>query len=254
MARKPERQLGFDPYTAQAGDACSELDCESTTAFPCQYVDRRGRACDTSWCTIHRRVVEGRVYCPRHAGIVGAVGSDSSSMRPDLESRCASLVNWIANAIDGDVKQILETLPDRREDERMLVEPVRLVFGVHAHERRWERGWKLLDHVAVTTRVTLEVSEHADTEVRVRINGNDVVTVVPPWIEHRQRSEWLAPLEDRLERSYFDQYLVARIREGVLASRHRDTQLVVPRMPDAAAPPAGPPPAERPSEPPAAAE
>jgi hypothetical protein len=174
-------------------------------------------------------VVDERLYCPRHGGTVRALGAALNSSKP--ETRCAALVDWISRSVDLDFRDLLLELPGRRSDERYVAEPVHLVFGTtHGRERRWTRAWKLIDNTAVTTVLALEVDEDRDTEVQLRVNGEEVVCAVPPWIQHRQRGEQLTHLEDRLERSHFDQFLVATAREALLAARRREEELRPPRL------------------------
>ena len=83
-----------------AGDQrCTQPGCGRTTGLACEYVDRRGHDCRTSWCPDHRLVIDGRVYCRRHAGVVSALPVGyvgHTAPMPDLETRAPSLVRWVS--------------------------------------------------------------------------------------------------------------------------------------------------------------
>src|SRR5207248_3146565 len=89
---------------------CTAASCTATDATACAYIDRRQRPCSTAWCAEHVVIVDGLTLCRRHAGVVRAIGTASDRLQslPDLENRAPSLVNWVAEEVDADVRGILE--------------------------------------------------------------------------------------------------------------------------------------------------
>src|SRR5579864_7291167 len=95
---------------ARLGDLpCNEVGCTAQTGIACEYVDRRDRACRTAWCPAHRMVVDERIYCRRHAGVVSSLPTDAAQSMPlpDLENRAPSLVGWMSRQIDAEVWRIM---------------------------------------------------------------------------------------------------------------------------------------------------
>lgn len=166
---------------------CTEKRCRERTGMGCEYVDRRNRNCMTAWCPEHRIVMDGKVYCRRHAGVVGALtltwGGPMPPL-PDLENRAPSLANWVARDVDAGVRRLLLGWLDGHGGQ-LISEPVHLVFGGEEGQRRWERGWKVVAHQRSALDVRLGVAEAADTEVVVLVDGEILGQLVPPWIAHR---------------------------------------------------------------------
>jgi hypothetical protein len=199
---------------------CSEQGCANETGVRCTFIDRRGRKCSTFWCPEHRASAEGSVYCRRHAGVILALSASSATGSvPDLANRSPSLANWVANDIDDAVRVLLQGIA--RGGENLVVEPVALLYYGVERERRWERSWKLLDHTGVAIKVSIEVDEPTDPEVAVRVANVVVAKGVPPWIEHRRRSETIDPGLDDAERRQFYDFLLRYITPAVHLERER---------------------------------
>ena len=197
---------------------CTQAGCTSREAAPCEYVDRRGRECRTAWCVEHRVTIEDRVYCRRHAGVVSALPSlDSNSQvsLPDLDNRAPSLVGWVSRQIDGDVWRLLLKELAAGSGAQLVADPVTLVFEGIGRQRAWERSWRLDSHIGIALRVSILVEEIDDTKITVKVGGNTVEQLVPPWIQHRVRGEAVAPDEDRKEREDFYQRLLDSIERGL---------------------------------------
>ena len=201
-----------------AAHPCTQGGCTSTEGAPCEYVDRRGRECRTAWCPEHRVTIEDRVYCRRHAGVVSALPSLDSSLAvslPDLDNRAPSLVGWVSRQIDGDVWRLLLKELSSGSGGQLVADPVTLIFVGIGRQRAWERAWRLDSHVGIAHRVSIVVEEADDTMVTVKVGGNAVEQVVPPWIQHRVRGETVAPDEDRKEREEFYQRVLDSIERGL---------------------------------------
>jgi len=66
-------------------------------------------------------------------------------------------------------------------------------------------SWKLVDHVSVLHRVSLEVDEGNDCVVRAVVNADLIGEAVPPWIERRRLGlEEPADVDERQRRAFHD--------------------------------------------------
>ncbi len=219
-APEPRDVKGGPPASAAATPVvgtlpCSERDCPNQTGEPCGYVDRRSRACGTAWCPDHQSIVAGVVYCRRHAGVVGALNTTEQAIMPDLENRAPSLVNWVGRDVEQVIRDLVTGYRDRLGTERMIADPVHLVFLGPERARVWERSWKLVDHTGWSLRVALEVDEVRDTEVAVRVGRNVVARMTPPWIEARQRGELVSVEDDAAHRAEFYRGIAAQVASAI---------------------------------------
>ena len=204
---------------------CTVDGCSAMTAIACEYADRRARQCRTAWCPQHRVIVEGHLYCRRHAGVVSALPVADSTLvtpLPDLDNRAPSLVAWVARQLDGDVWRLLLHELDTEGGE-LIADPVVLVFTGVDRLRAWERAWKLVTHTGVSRRVSLMVEEAHDDELAVKVGANVVGRLSPPWITERRGSEPVDPDTDRREREAFNQRVLDAVERGLL--RERELQL-----------------------------
>jgi hypothetical protein len=197
---------------------CTQDGCSSQDGAACQYVDRRGRECRTAWCIEHRFTIEDRVYCRRHAGVISALPSLDSSLAvslPDLDNRAPSLVGWVSRQIDGDIWRLLLKELASGSGAQLVADPVTLIFVGIGRQRAWERAWRLDSHVGIALRVSVVVEELDDTMITVKVGGNTVEQLVPPWIQHRVRGEVVTADEDRKEREEFYQRVLDSIERGL---------------------------------------
>jgi hypothetical protein len=167
--------------------------------------------------------IEDHVYCRRHAGVVSALPSLDNSLAvslPDLDNRAPSLVGWVSRQIDADVWRLLLKELSSGSGAQLIADPVTLIFVGIGRQRAWERSWRLDSHVGIAHRVSIVVQEADDTMVTVKVGGNPVEQVVPPWIQHRIRGETVAPEDDRREREEFYQRVLDSIERGL--GRERD--------------------------------
>jgi hypothetical protein len=197
---------------------CTQDGCSSQDGAACEYVDRRGRECRTAWCIEHRFTIEDRVYCRRHAGVISALPSLDSSLAvslPDLDNRAPSLVGWVSRQIDGDIWRLLLKELASGSGAQLVADPVTLIFVGIGRQRAWERAWRLDSHVGIALRVSVAVEELDDTMITVKVGGNTVEQLVPPWIQHRVRGEVVTADEDRKEREEFYQRVLDSIERGL---------------------------------------
>jgi hypothetical protein len=194
---------------------CSERECPNQTGEPCGYVDRRSRSCGTAWCPDHQSIVAGVVYCRRHAGVVRALSGADQAVMPDLENRAPSLVNWVGREVEQVIQEIVTGYRAKLGTDRLIADPVHLVFLGPERARVWERSWKLVDHTGWSLRVALEVDEMRDTEVAVRVGRNVVARMTPPWIEARQRGEVVAPDTDAENRAGFYRGIATAVASAI---------------------------------------
>jgi len=163
-------------------------------------------------------VIDGRVYCRRHAGVVSALPGGylaNAAPLPDLENRAPSLVSWVAREVDADIRQLLLSVPGPGEVTQLLTDPVYLVFTGGDRRRAWERAWKLVDQTGHTLRVSLLVEEWADAEVAVRVNMTIVERLMPPWIAQRLHGALPPPELDAQRRKDFNRRLLAALQAGI---------------------------------------
>jgi hypothetical protein len=175
------------PAPILGSDQCSQPDCPSQLGVPCSYVDRKGRACGTSWCPEHHLAVDDRVYCRRHSGVVRAIGANTLELfeYPDLDNRAASLCEWVAKDLDPLLRALLMELRAGHDSEQVSSLPMRLVIQRQPAARAWVRAWTLSDHTGVIRKIGIQVDETNDVEVIGSVDGNEVVRKIPPWISER---------------------------------------------------------------------
>lgn len=204
--------------TVEGTHPCSRHGCGARSGTECAYVDRRGHRCGTAWCPAHADVVGDTVYCPRHGGVVRAIGPEEAAILPDAGNRAPSLVAWVASDVGSGILRLLEAISRPRPELRLVDEPLtRVFFGPERH-RIWTRTWKLVAHLGVAYRVDLCVAEERDCEVVVRVNQNDVWRAVPPWIEARRAHQLLGEEADRARRAEFRSQLLDAVAAGLQRS------------------------------------
>ncbi|HEY8676335.1 MAG TPA: hypothetical protein VIO13_10275 [Candidatus Dormibacteraeota bacterium] len=196
---------------------CSRSGCVNQATFPCSYVDRRRRPCGTEWCPNHGLEIKGKNFCARHASTVIAVGDEAlaAGHLPELDNRVPSLVYWVGRDLDSDVPVILATVVKESDNETLIVDPVALVAGGgRTGVRRWERNWKVISHIGISQRVTLQVLEGQPTDIVLRVGQVVVVREKPPWIAARDAGRDLELDQDIVERRAF----YARLHDAITAA------------------------------------
>jgi hypothetical protein len=186
----------------------------------CSYVDRRGEACTTEWCMDHMKVVAGIAYCPRHAGIMKAVGRSSApDERPPLKCRAPSLTAWLADLLNPQISDLVADLGQTGFGPQVVREDLSHRVGSIPAHHHWEQRWQVRLDERRPVDILIDVKEEVDVVVRVRVNDVVVTRIVPPWIErHHRRND--GEDEDRVRVEFCQQIasLIGQALEVNLAS------------------------------------
>lgn len=209
------RSGGSPPASVPVVARCGEPGCESQKVEACGYVDSRGSACRTHWCSAHGLDVGGQRYCRRHAGTMVALGSKANNPRalPDVGHRGASLVRWVYRDLDPALARLLETVA--RPNEHVLRDTEVGVGRAEDGTRYWEMAWKLASHTGVRMRIALRVEERDDAVVLVRLGDDVLASGTPPWIEARRLGQRVSEEEDREQRRNFYTFLEEYLTEAI---------------------------------------
>jgi hypothetical protein len=209
--------------TPVGNERCAAQGCRRRHGTRCSYIDKRSRQCPTAWCPDHIAVVAGVAFCRRHASTITAIeGSEVIAGLPDLDNRAPSLVGWIGRELDTPIRELFARVPPQ-STATLVADPVSLVLTPDGNTRRWAKTWKMVDRVAVLSRISIEVDEGDDCHVSARVDSELIGRGVPPWIEHRQAGQRVDAATDTQERREFAQAM-ARSIELVVTG-----QEVVPR-------------------------
>jgi hypothetical protein len=202
--RRRSRPPSEQPVLTPAGhESCSADGCRRRDGTRCSYIDKRSRHCPTAWCPNHIASVAGVAFCRRHASTMTAIeGSEVVAGLPDIDNRAPSLVGWIGRELDGPVREVLARVAPQ-SSARLVTDPVSLVLTPGGNTRRWAKSWKMIDHSAVISRVSIEVDEGDDCQVGARVDSELIGRGVPPWIEHRQAGTHVDAATDAAERREF---------------------------------------------------
>lgn len=186
-----------------SGIPCSVRGCVDANAQLCLYRDRHGKPCRVARCAAHGVVLHGVTYCRRHAGTVQAIDTPSGHANDvaDLDDRAPSLVNWIANDLDEDVRKLLTDAAQPGED--VLTDGFVQLTRDKVRRARWERSWRIVDHTGLVLKVGIYTDEGDDAIVHVRVGDRLVAEGVPPWIASRQQGDESAPAVEFSRRQQF---------------------------------------------------
>jgi hypothetical protein len=217
-AAPAEPSRSTDPLPLPVVARCGELGCDGEPVDACGYVDSRGVACRTHWCSEHGPEVAGQRYCRRHAGTMVALGSKANNPRalPDVGHRGASLVRWVYRDLDPALTALLEG--ESRSNEHLLRDTEVAVGRAEDGARCWEMSWKLASPSGIRLRITLMVEEKDDSVVLVRLGDEVLASGVPPWIEARRLGKQVTEDEDREQRrsfyAFLEEYLTDAVRQA----------------------------------------
>jgi hypothetical protein len=177
------------------GIPCSARGCVDANAQPCGYRERHGKNCGAARCAAHGVVLDGVTYCRRHASTIQAIDTPSGHANDvaDVDDRAPSLVNWIANDLDKDVRKLLAEAAQPGED--VLTDGFVQLTRDKVRRARWERSWRIVDHTGLVLKVVIYTDEGDDSLVHVRVGDRLVAEGVPPWITGRQDGESTPALE-----------------------------------------------------------
>jgi hypothetical protein len=148
-------------------------------------------------------VVHEVTYCRRHAGTVQAIDTPSGHANDvaDVDDRAPSLVNWIANDLDTDVRKLLAEAA--QPGENVLTDGFVQLIRDKVRRARWERSWRIVDHTGLVLKVVIYTDEGDDSLVHVRVGDRLVAEGVPPWIAARQDGEESTPALEISRRQHF---------------------------------------------------
>ena len=194
-------------------EPCSDRGCVRIDGVDCEYVDDVGEACASAWCADHVAVIDGSVYCLRHAGTIRAL--QGSTTRPEVHNRGPSLVYVIGRQLDVEMRNYLNEIRDGLE-EAIVTRSVRpMPLG---RATIWRSDWSLRG-VDTALVVSVEVAEGTPTEVTLRVDGKTALTLIPPWIEARSLTQQPSRAEDLESRRRFHDALMSATREAVATGR-----------------------------------
>jgi hypothetical protein len=198
---------------------CRARGCLNQTGIECGYTDRHGKVCGAAFCPEHRATVRGVIYCRRHSSTMAALGGNAQTLAlPELDSRAASLVSWIADSLEADISALLEEAA--RPNERVTSDREVTVVLDANRQRRWERGWKLIENTGVSLKVSLQVSAGRDDAlVEARVGAFVVARGVPPWVARRRAGVDVTEQGDAEQRDLFRRFFLDHIAAEVINQR-----------------------------------
>lgn len=225
MAKKPAKseQPESEPvrYGEAEGGGCDHSGCANMEAYRCLYRDRR--AVDCSWvaCTEHLRVVDGRGYCMRHAGVVEVLlmarRQGTEMLPPDLDDRCASLVRAVASDLN---EPVLERLVRWGDTSTSIINDPSIRYTrsdrIHRDPGHWERVWGLATRTGILLRVGVRVEDPRPETVILTGGVTHLVATIPPWIQRHLKGDPAQGSQSELvERLAFQQQLLQALDEHV---------------------------------------
>lgn len=217
MARKTEPKVAPEEavrYGEAEGGGCDHTGCQNQEAYRCLYRDRRAVDCAWVACKDHLKVVDGRAFCMRHAGMVEVLAmaraQGTELLPPDLDDRCASLVRAVANDISEPVLERLVRWGDANTN--IINDPsIRYTRPDRAHRvpGHWERVWALATRTGLVLRVGVQVDDSRPETVILTGGPSRLASMVPPWIERHLHGGPLGGTQsDLVERLAFQQQLL----------------------------------------------
>jgi hypothetical protein len=186
-----------------SGVLCSARGCVDENAQLCGYRDRHGKSCGAARCAAHGVVLHGVTYCRRHGSTVQAIDTPTGHANDvaDVDDRAPSLVNWIANDLDKDVRRLLAEAA--QPGENVLTDGFVQLTRDKVRRARWERSWRIVDHTGLVLKVVIYTDEGDDSLVHVRVGDLLIAEGVPPWIASRQDGEESTPTLEISRRQQF---------------------------------------------------
>lgn len=183
-----DEQLFRALFEMEGSRPCGYGRCSRRTGLACEYEDRNNRPCATAWCPSHRFVIDGRLYCRRHAAVINALPPRASGNQPplpDVDSRAPGLVNWVSREVDNGVRSLLLRRIGAGFGARLAASPVTLVHLEAEGAPAWERRWTVVSSRGSTLVVAVVVAEDRDSEVIIRVGERTRLRATPPWISDR---------------------------------------------------------------------
>jgi len=188
LSRRPGdaiRLVADRPFPGHGGEPPCHAEAAPTTTACSATTSTGGAGAATPPVPHHWATVGGIVYCRRHAGTIAAIGYF------DHPSGCpTSTTAPLAGQLGGTRSRRLrgrDAGAERHAGETFVREPVVSTHADRSGGRRYERGWKLVDHTGLRLVVAVFVVEGEETTIRVRVGSGVVAEGVPPWIERHRR-------------------------------------------------------------------
>ena len=196
--RRPE------PKHFPKGIACG-AGCGKTSGFRCGYKDMAGQRC-TYWCPDHSILLNGRMWCERHANSVKWLRARDGSIYEigpiaAIDDRSPNLVGILVDELNREMITHLTACFKDHEGVYIVTDahvrtasipkgriehtPGGPLILQEAGHTAWERGWGVYSHVGYLARVVLRVTATEPPIVHVYANGVLVLRRVPDWITNR---------------------------------------------------------------------
>jgi len=141
-------------------------------------------------------------------GLASAMASGKLFSRhsPGLDDRSASLLVWMTELLEPQIKDLLI---GESEELKFRVTPVHNTPGTH---HVWQKIWTAEDEKGkIRSSIIFEVRD-PEPEIYMLVNGEQAMRAVPPWIAHRNRMEWVPQAVDKAERAAFNTLLLGEAR------------------------------------------
>ncbi|HEV2953150.1 MAG TPA: hypothetical protein VG015_03565, partial [Candidatus Dormibacteraeota bacterium] len=198
----------FGGSVAPSVSKCSAGDCQSQGQWQCAYVDSNHRRCETRWCQSHGTVLNGWVFCRRHATVADAITRAAGTLRevktvPAVGDRGMGLAVAVGTEISHQMMSLLHSAygsypyaqihgddmvravwQDRHEVASGLDGEQPMVTKTW-RELYWEWSWSVSTSAGFLKRVVLSVPAFDPPIVQIKVDRNPVFSGIPDWIEKR---------------------------------------------------------------------
>src|SRR5579859_7841460 len=187
---------------------CSSSGCSAPAHWQCAYADSNHVRCETRWCQSHGTVVDGWVFCRRHASIAETMGRAAGTLNevknvPPVGDRAVGLAIQVGRDLNWDMLKLLEDCYGADRSVRIHAdETVRSVWHDYhfvekgsddiplvtrsLRQRHWEWSWSVSNPAGYLKRITLSVPAVDEPQVTIKVDRTVVFAGVPDWIQRRQ--------------------------------------------------------------------
>ena len=217
-----------------SGVKCGFAGCRKTEGYRCSYRDRTGARCQW-WCEDHSVILNGRVWCQRHANSVKWLHTGEGSIyevhhHAAINDRTPNLVGILVDELNADVTAHLKSSFRRQRHVRIVtdgnVRALKVPRGSvkqtehgpqvlsQGYATSWGRGWGVYSDAGYIARIVLAATGTEPPLVHVYVNGHIVLSRVPDWIanrgkganEARDHATFNAAVLDAIQRSAIVQH------------------------------------------------
>ncbi len=180
----PEAGASTDVSSTAAGaeipagaDQCSARQCTLHNGTHCSFVDRHNRRCPTAWCPEHRKILNGKVYCPTHAELMSAIANGTEdSFIPDMSNQIPLRLIRVVNGLDIQIGTLVANVASAR-GETVLLDPVHFNLIGLKRTRVWERSWKTASVTGLSLRITARIEEAHPDVLEILVNSASILQV-----------------------------------------------------------------------------